>query len=161
MGAMTYFGQEYPVEIYNPMVDPISSKECIIPGSDGFNTCVKASAKQFCARLHPPPPNCEADIAKHISTQLEEVDNKRLDSKCSYRRLGLEIDAPGRELYKKTAVIARSRGMNISPFRRIDNGTQPFYSWSTETAEAHAAVDTFHKVHDPESREWVSVFLVL
>ena len=158
---MTYFGQEYPVEIYNPMVDPISSKECIIPESDGINTCAKASAKQFCARLHPPPPNCETDIAKHISTQLEEVDNKRLDSKCSYQRLGLEIDAPGRELYKKTAVIARSRGMNISPFRRIDNGTQPFYSWSTETAKAHAAVDTFHKVHDPESREWVSVFLVL
>lgn len=104
------------------MVDPIGREECLFPESDGFNTCVQASAEQFCARLHPPAPNCEADIAKHISTQLEEVDSKRLDEKCSYQRLGLEIDAPGYELYKKTATVARSRGMNISPFRRVDNG---------------------------------------
>lgn len=35
-------------------------------------------------------------------------------------------------------------------------GTQSFYEWSKETREAYAALDTFHKIHDPESREWVS-----
>ena len=44
--------------------------------------------------------------------------------------------------------------MNMSPFRRVDNGTASFYKWSKETSEARTAADTFQKVHDPESREW-------
>lgn len=118
---MTYFGQEYPIEIYNPMVDPIARQECISTG-DSPNSCIVASAKQICDRIHPPPNNCVNDIAQHISSQLEVFDDKRLDAKCSYQRLELEIDCPGHELYKKAASIALSRGMNISPFRRVDNG---------------------------------------
>lgn len=118
---MTYFGQEYPIEIYNPMVDPIARKECT-PTDDKPNPCIRESAEQFCSRIVPPVPNCKTDIAKHIQTQLETLESTRLDAKCSYQRLGLEIDAPGYELYKKAASIARSRGMNISPFRPVHNG---------------------------------------
>lgn len=121
MGTMTYFGQEYPIDIYNPQVDPISRKACS-HASDEPNPCIQTSAKQFCDRLYPSPTNCIEDLTKHISRQLEIVDGKRLDAKCSYERLGIEIDAPGWELYKKTASVARSRGMNVSPFRRVDNG---------------------------------------
>jgi hypothetical protein len=118
---MSYFGQEYPIEIYNPMVDPIARQECAST-NDEPNPCIVASAKKICDRIHPPPNNCVRDISMHIASQLEALDKKRLDAKCSYQRLELEIDAPGRELYKKAASIARSRGMNISPFRRVDNG---------------------------------------
>lgn len=118
---MTYFGQEYPIEFYNPMVDPVARKKCTSI-DDEPNSCIQESAKQFCGRIVPPAPNCETDIAKHIQTQLEALDSKRLDAKCSYQRLGIEIDAPGHELYKKAASIARSRGMNISPFRPVYNG---------------------------------------
>eukprot|EP00970_Alexandrium_tamarense_P011802 scaffold2570_cov223-Alexandrium_tamarense.AAC.28 len=85
---------------------------------------------------------------------MEMVDQKRLDAKCSYKRFGLEMDAPGRELYKKAASVVRSRGMNMSPFRRVDNGTVTHDTWSRETAEAHAGIDTFTKIKDPEAREW-------
>lgn len=121
MGGMTYFGQEYPIEIYNPMVDPIARQKCI--STDGRpNSCIKASVEQICGRIHPMPNNCVNDIAQHIASQLGALNDKRLDAKCSYQRLELEIDAPSRELYKKAASIALSRGMNISPFRRVDNG---------------------------------------
>ena len=118
---MTYFGQEYPIEIYIPMVDPIARQECISKDNEP-NSCILASAKQICDRITPTPNNCVEDIAQHIASQLDVFNGKRLDAKCSYQRLGLEIDAPGRELYKKAASIALSRGMNISPFRRVDNG---------------------------------------
>lgn len=146
MGAMTYFGQEYPIDFYNSDVDPVARNE-------SHPTMQKAAA-QFCERFVPPPDNCVRDITLHISAQLESTDKKRLDAKCSYKRLGLEMDAPGLELYSKAAMIARERKMNMSPFRRVDNGTASFYKWSKETSEAHTAVDTFQKVHDPESREW-------
>ncbi|KAL3795817.1 hypothetical protein ACHAW5_004767 [Stephanodiscus triporus] len=146
MGAMTYFGQEYPIDFYNSDVDPGEQNE-------SHSTMAKAAA-QFCERFSPPPDNCIRDITLHIAAQLESIDKKRLDSKCSYKRLGLEMDAPGLELYSKAALVARERKMNISPFRRVDNGTAAFDTWSKETSEAHTAIDTFQKIHDPESREW-------
>ena len=42
----------------------------------------------------------------------------------------------------------------MSPFRRVDNGTLAFDTWSKETIEAHTAIDTFQKIKDSESREW-------
>ena len=70
------------------------------------------------------------------------------------RQLAHSTKIIGHELYKKSALLARQRGMNISPFRRVDNGTVSFDTWSTETTHAHAVIDTFMKVHDPEAREW-------
>ena len=158
MGTMTYFGQEYPIDYYNPDVDPMARTECK-PTTDGddkikVNSCMEKAATQFCERLLPPPNNCVRDIALHIASQLETIDQKRLDAKCSYKRLGIEMDAPGHELYKKAAQIARERSMNMSPFARVDNGTMAFDAWSRETSEAHTVIDTFQKIHDPESREW-------
>jgi hypothetical protein len=154
MGTMTYFGLELPIDFYNPDVDPIARFECIPTIGGKMNACLEKAAAQFCERLLPPPNNCVTDIALHISAQLESTDERRLDAKCSYERLGLEMDAPGRELYKKAASVARERLMNMSPFRRVDNGTLAFDKWSRETSEAHTAIDTFKKIHDPESREW-------
>ena len=151
---MTYFGQEYPIDIYNPDVDPIARKECYSDmRQDGVNPCLEKAAANFCDRLWPAPNNCVKDITLHITSQIKSTDEKRLDAKCSYKRLGLEMDAPGYELYHKAAAVARERKMNMSPFRRVDNGTIP-HSWTTETSEAYAAIDTFQKIHDAESREW-------
>jgi hypothetical protein len=44
--------------------------------------------------------------------------------------------------------------MNMSPFRRVDNGTVAFNKWSRETGEAYTVIDTFQKIHDPFKREW-------
>ncbi|KAL7501970.1 hypothetical protein ACHAWX_000417 [Stephanocyclus meneghinianus] len=88
--ATTYFGQEYPLDVYNPDVEPISRKTCYPSSEVESNLFVQASA------------------------------NIRLDERCSYKRLGIEIDASVRELYRKAVAVDRSRGMNISPFRRVD-----------------------------------------
>ena len=154
LGAMTYFGKEYMLDIYNPDVDPVARKKCY-PTMDGrASKCIEEAATKFCDRFHPPPDDCVRDISLHVADQLRAIDAKRLDAKCSYKRLGLEMDAPGFELYKKVALVALERKMNMSPFRRVDNGTVAFDKWSTETGEAHAAIDTFQKIHDPNKREW-------
>ena len=154
LGAMTYFGKEYPIDIYNPNVDPVARKECT-PSMDGkASTCIEEAARKFCERFNPPPDNCVRDITLHIADQLDSMERKRFDAKCSYKRLGLEMDAPGSELYKKAALLALDRGMNMSPFRRVDNGTVAFTKWCRETGEAHTVIDTFQKIHDPFKREW-------
>lgn len=154
LGSMKYFGDEYPIDIYNPDVDPIARKGCH-PIMDGTaNKCIEEAATKFCDRFDPPPEACVRDITLHIADQMASIDKKRFDAKCSYKRLGLEMDAPGYELYKKVALIALERKMNMSPFRRVDNGTVAFDKWSMEKAEAHTAIDTFQKIHDPFRREW-------
>jgi hypothetical protein len=154
LGSMKYFGDEYPIDIYNPDVDPIARKECH-PIMDGkANKCIEKAASRFCDRFDPPPEACVKDITLHIADQISAIDKKRFDAKCSYKRLGLEMDAPGFELYKKVALIALERKMNMSPFRRVDNGTVAFDKWSMEKAEAHTAIDTFQKIRDPFRREW-------
>ena len=50
--------------------------------------------------------------------------------------------------------LGPSSSSSWSSFLRIDNGTAAFDTWSQETSEAHTAIDTFHEIHDPESREW-------
>lgn len=151
---MKYFGDEYPIDIYNPDVDPIARKGCH-PIMDGTaNKCIEEAATKFCDRFDPPPEACVRDITLHIADQMASIDKKRFDAKCSYKRLGLEMDAPGYELYKKVALIALESKMNMSPFRRVDNGTVAFDKWSMEKAEAHTAIDTFQKIHDPFRREW-------
>ncbi len=44
----------------------------------------------------------------------------------------------------------------MSPFRPVYNGTSTtdWDKFSRETSEAHTIIDTFQKIHDPESREW-------
>jgi len=155
MGTMTYYGVPFDIEFFNPDVDPVSRNQCYSTDDKYSNHCVENAADKFCRRLIPPPNDCKNDIIKHMMSQLELVNSNRLDAKCSYKRLGLEMDAPGRELYKKAAFVAKGKGLNISPFRRTDNRTGAIlYNWSKETKEGHAAIDTFHKIKDPESREW-------
>ena len=156
LGIMTHKGNEFAIDFYNPHVDPISRKECI-PfriGEEVVNTCMEEAAIDFCGYFVPPPNNCVRDITLHLASQLRITDEKRFDTKCSYKRIGLEMDAPGRELYKKVASEVMARGMNMSPFARVDNGTVSFDSWSKETVSAHTAIDTFAKIKDPEAREW-------
>lgn len=156
MGIMTHMGNEFAIDFYNPHVDPISRKECtpFRIGEEVVDTCMEDAAKDFCGFFLPPPNNCVRDITLHLASQLRITDERRFDTKCSYKRLGLEMDAPGRELYKKTASEVIKRGMNMSPFARVDNDTVSFDSWSKETVNAHTAIDTFAKIKDPEAREW-------
>jgi hypothetical protein len=86
MGTMTYFGDDYLIDYYNPAVDPSAHNET-------FATMEKAASK-FCERFLPPPDNCVRDITRHIDGQIQTTDDKRLDAKCSYKRLSLEQDAP-------------------------------------------------------------------
>ena len=153
LGAMTYFGNEFSIEYYNPEVDPIERMECHPIMNGTATSCMEKAASQFCGRFLPQPDNCVKDMTMHIASQVKATDEKRLDAKCSYERLQLEMDAPGRELYPKVATVARERKVNVSPFRRVDNGTS-LISWSKEYVEAGVVIDTFQKIKDPESRIW-------
>ena len=96
-----------------------------------------------------------SQIAAHMSGQLKDYDKGRLDSKDTYRKLNVEMDAPDKELFPALSAVVRSRQVNLAPFARVDNGTAATYdSWDRHTLEAWAAIDAFAKVKDPESREW-------
>ena len=98
MGKMTYFGEEYDIEYYNPSVDPVAQRNCTGISRDNADSCMEEAAVLFCSRLIPPPHNCVRDLTAHIASQVQAVDRKRLDGKETYSRLGLEMDAPGRSL---------------------------------------------------------------
>ena len=98
MGKMTYFGEEYDIQYYNPSVDPVAQRNCTGISSGNADSCMEEAAVLFCSRLIPPPDNCVRDLTAHIASQVEAVDRKRLDGKDTYSRLGLEMDAPGKSL---------------------------------------------------------------
>ena len=65
------------------------------------------------------------------------------------------MDAPQADLYPAMSFKVRhSRGMNVSPFQRVDNCTAVYPKWDTHTNEAYSAMDAYIKVKDEESREW-------
>ena len=107
-------------------------------------------------KLQPiPPANCYNDIYLHIEKQLRQNEENRVDSKDAYKKLGLEMDAPGHELFEKMSLVVRHFGQNLPPFQRVDNGSSPiYYKWDVNTNKAYAVRDAFHKIKDPESREW-------
>ena len=153
MGEITVHGMKHKIDFFNPSVDPKARKLCQRTMGGG-NRCVERSASSICQRIFPPLQNCVDDLTKHISDQLEEFEAKRLDKKDSYTKLGLEMDAPHKELFSVAAAMVRSRGMNISPFKRVDNGTRTHERWDIHTTEAHHVLDTHKKIEDLESREW-------
>jgi hypothetical protein len=144
------------VDFDNPHIDPTSRKECI-PfriGKEVVDTCVKEAAIEICGFFLPPPNNCIKDITLHLASLLRITDERRSTMTCSFKRLGLEMDARGRELYKNVASEVMNRGMNMSPFARVDNGMVSFDSWSKGTVSVQAAIDTFAKIKDPDARGW-------
>lgn len=98
LGKMTYFGEEYGIQYYNPSVDPMAQRNCTGISGGNADSCMEEAASLFCSRLIPPPDNCVRDLTAHIASQVKAVDQKRLDGKETYSRLGLEMDAPGRSL---------------------------------------------------------------
>lgn len=98
LGKMTYFGEEYDIQYYNPSVDPMAQRNCTGISGGNADSCMEEAASLFCSRLIPPPENCVRDLTAHIASQVQAVDQKRLDGKETYSRLGLEMDAPGRSL---------------------------------------------------------------
>ena len=155
MGSITQSGQEHKIVYFNPDIDPIARKSCY-PILDGrANSCMKESATEICSRLYPKIHNCENDIALHIASELNKFEERRLDSKNTYTKLRLEMDALTPELFENAAYLVRKYGQNIAPFARVDNGTSSVYEkWDTNTNYAYAVRDAFHKVRDAESREW-------
>ena len=153
MGSLTQNGQEHKIIYYNPGVDPTARNICTPIGA--ADTCIEKSAIEFCSRLYPKIPNCENDITLHMARELEKFEERRIDSKDAYKKLGLEMDARTHELYNRLVTLVRKYGQNISPFKRIDNGTAPmFHSWDKYTNYAYSVRDAFHKVRDEENREW-------
>ena len=154
MGHITQFGVSHDIVYPNPNVDPIARHDCI-PIMDGkADTCIQHTALNVCNRLAPRPENCVFDITLHISSQFIEYNNRRHESKNTYVKLGLEMDSPAQELFERNSLIARKHGQNVSPYKRIDNGTAVYEKWDKKTTIAWSVLDAFHKVKDTESREW-------
>ena len=153
MGMMTVENIRHEIDYYNPNVDPLGKLYCS-QIRDDKDPCILDRSEVICSRIHPKLPQCVDDIYSHISTQLSTYDENRLDSKDTYRKLGLEMDAPDRELFPQLAAIVRSHGMNVAPFSRIDNGTTSHPRWDIHTTSAYCAIDAFRKIDDPEKREW-------
>ena len=157
MGQLAVNGQTHFIEFVNPRVDRTAKDLCkpiTLDGDKNATTCLQKAAKDLCDRLYPNPNNCVGDMTIHMASQLEAFDEKRFDSKDTYVKLRLSMDAPDEELFYKLGGILRHRGMNLPPFSRVDNGTTTYYKWDEHFSEAFAAIDAFHKVKDPESREW-------
>ena len=152
MGKITVHGQNYEIELFNPSVDPLLSEHKFGPQEPQL--CVDMAVQGTCARIVPPLKNCEEDLIGHISKQLHEYNEKRLTQKDVYTKLRLTMDAPQGELFLAAASIIKSRGMNISPFKRVDNGTESYPKWDIHTTEAFQIMDSHHKVKDLESRVW-------
>lgn len=149
MGSMTVHGVVYNIDYYDSSVDPSAQSLC-----RRSMKCAERTAIEICERIVPALPTCASDLAKHIDTQLEEFEKKRIESKDTYIKLGLEMDAPQADLYPAMSSKVRVRGMNVSPFQRVDNGTAVYPKWDTHTNEAYSVMDAYIKVKDEESREW-------
>jgi hypothetical protein len=153
MGKITVHGQNYEIELFNPSVDPLSEHLCKLENKK-TRPCVDMVVQETCARIVPPLRNCEEDLIGHISKQLSEYNIKRLEQKDAYTKLELSMDAPQGELFPAAASIINSRGMNISPFKRVDNGTESYPTWDLHTTQAFHIMDSHHKVKDLTSRVW-------
>jgi len=151
MGAITVFGISHKITYFNPNVD--RRFVCKLT-SFGIDYCVHNTAETLCDRIYPKLPQCLRDITMHITSQLNSYNSKRMDSKDTYIKLGLEMDAPHKELYLKLGFIVRSNGLNISPFSRVDNGTTSYPRWDMHTTTAFSAIDAHEKVRDPKKRLW-------
>lgn len=154
MGAISIYGQSHKIDYFNPEVEPKGKKHCT-HNETGSNPCVQATANSICSRIFPQIPHCASDLINHINTQLIEYDSRRLKTKKTYIKLGLEMDAPSKELFPRMAQIVRSHGMNVAPYRHVGNMSYPiYYRWDENTDDAFAAMDAYIKVKDTESREW-------
>ena len=154
MGTISIYGQSHQIDYFNPEVEPEGRKLCTHNETES-NPCMKATANSICSRIFPQIPNCSTDLINHISTQLIEYDSRRLKTKKTYIKLGLEMDAPSKELFPRMAQIVRSYGMNVAPYRHVANMSYPRYSkWDENTDFAFNAMDAYIKVKDSESREW-------
>jgi hypothetical protein len=154
MGSISVSGQTHKIDYYNPEVEPFGQISCRTKGNE-TSPCVEKAVNSICKRIYPQLSQCSSDLVGHITSQLAEYNSKRLKSKDTYIKLGLEMDAPDNELYPKMVTIARSLGMNIPPFNKVGNGTASlYYDWDDHTTDAYAARDAYHKVRDVESREW-------
>lgn len=154
MGSITQFGQKHDILHLNPEVDPNARHSCISVMDGKSNSCIQNTAIALCTRLIPQPERCVQDISLHISGQLDDYNDRRHHSKNAYIKMGLEMDSPTHELFEKTSNIARKHGLNVSPYKRVDNGTVVYEKFDRNSDIAWSARDAFHKVKDPESREW-------
>ncbi len=153
MGVITVNGQAHKIDYYNPSVDPNSRRQCG-PDSEGRKNCIMKTAMRVCRRIIPPISNCLLDLTKHMLDQLNSFEESRLKKKDTYTKLGLEMDAPHEELFPAAAGLIRERKINISPYRRVDNGTESFPRWDKHSSEAFHVMDMHKKIEDNESREW-------
>ena len=150
MGSITVSGQSYKIDYYNPKVEPLGKKLC-----EKDNICIEKTAKSVCSRIFPQSLQCLSDLINHMTSQLIEYESNRLQNKDTYVKLGLEMDAPDSELFPQMISLVRSNGMNVVPLNVVGNTSSPVhYEWDDKTKAAYSAMDAYHKVRDPESREW-------
>lgn len=147
MGAITVNGLTYQIEFSNP-VGNLKMRSRL------QEKAVESTAEKVCRRIVPPLTDCMNSLIAHISQQLSAFESGRLENKNVYIKLSLEMDTPHEEIFPVAASMIRSRGTNISPFRRIDNGTVSYPKWDKNTVEAFHIMDSHRKVKDYESREW-------
>jgi len=159
MGAMSVAGGvTHKITYVNPSVDRKSSKVCKPVLSGNLNSCIIQQAAALCRRIYPKIQlsyECMKEITLHMKSQLDSYNSKRLDSKNTYTKLELTMDAPHEELYPKLASIVRLQNkLNLSPFSRVDNGTCSYPRWDTHTQQSFTLIDAHEKVRNHKKREW-------
>ncbi len=153
MGSITVSGQSHKIDYFNPEVTPSGYQLC--RATNRINPCLEKVANATCKRIFPPILNCELDLTKHLASQLEMYNSRRLKTKKTYVKLGLEMDAPDHELFPRMAQIVRQHGMNLVPYNNVGNMSVPkFYPWDENIDKSYTTMDAYMKVKDKESREW-------
>jgi len=147
MGAITLDGLTYQIEFSNPLINHKMR-------SRTQDQAAQNAAEMVCRRLVPQLADCTKNIVAHITQQLRVFESGRLENKNVYTKFGLEMDTPQEEIFPVVASMIRSRGTNISPFTRVDNGTVSYPKWDKNTIAAFHIMDSHRKVKDYESREW-------
>lgn len=156
MGSVTQFGQQYNLSYWNPKVDPIARLRCINDTNTNHDLCIEKAAAKLCQTIYPPVNDCVPFLTNHMTEQIITYEKNRVDSKKTYIRLEMEMDCPDDELFEKSSMLARSHGINVSPYKSVfseSNQTIP-YLWQDPISEGFGYIDAFYKVKDPESREW-------
>ena len=146
MGAITLFGMEHKIKYWkNPNATMEEEVEAGI---------VDSAAMEICDRLVPMPPNCYADISVHMKKQYSVYEEKRLDKKDLYVRLGVVSDASSTEIWHAAARVMKNFGENVVPFARVDNGTKVYHPWSEQVIRASNIRDKLDELLDEKDREW-------
>jgi len=107
-----------------------------------------------CSRLVPTPPNCVKDMEEHNEREYRVVEGTRMKKKNLYTKLGMASDASTGEIFLAAKNALNKLGDNVSPFARIDNGTEKYHRWDDHVAYTYGIKDKIGELLNEKDREW-------